>query len=65
VLFSAPPGRKENLRGPHHFLMEIRAMDEFISWAIAEPYRIKAAFVLGGLTGLWIGLVVVPILARS
>jgi len=39
-------------------------MDELINWAIAEPYRIRAAFVLGGLTGLWIGLFVVPILAR-
>jgi len=36
-------------------------MDEFINWTSAQPYRIKAAFVLGLLAGLWIGLVVVPI----
>jgi len=37
-------------------------MDEFINWTFAQSYRIKAAFVVGLLAGLWIGLVVVPIL---
>lgn len=39
-------------------------IDEFINWAIAEPYRIKVAFVFGILAGLWIGLVIVPIFAH-